>query len=70
MNNIENNKNLQNNWELSLESQLLILQQCQNTNNIKTCSICDKFLSCDIRKKYVHAVYKSMNKDDSGGFEF
>jgi hypothetical protein len=57
-------------WELALEVELKILQQCQDDKNISSCTICSEFLQCNIRKKYISAVYESMNKGSGGGFEF
>jgi hypothetical protein len=31
---------------------------------------CEKMFGCEIRELYVKAVYESMNKGRSGGFEF
>jgi len=31
---------------------------------------CIKILECEIRDKYIKAVYESMNKGSGGGFEF
>ena len=57
-------------WELALDKQLAILQECHNTHNIDSCMKCDKILKCQIRDTYVKAVYESMNKGSGGGFEF
>ncbi|MFA9374460.1 MAG: hypothetical protein ACERKK_09930 [Poseidonibacter sp.] len=57
-------------WQEKLEKVLQELKTCQQTNNLDTCSACDKFFDCELRKKYVVAVYSSMNKGSGGGFEF
>ncbi len=57
-------------WEEALEQQVKILQECQLKYNVKSCSKCDMFLKCPTRKQYIKAVYESMNKGVSGGFEF
>lgn len=57
-------------WEEKLELKLKELKSCQNSYNFKSCHPCEKFFECDLRKKYVRAVYESMNKGSSGGFEF
>jgi hypothetical protein len=46
------------------------LQECQINKNLKTCSDCDQYLSCELRTDYVKSVYNSMSKGDTGGFEF
>lgn len=57
-------------WEQKLEEELLVLKQCQSEKNLKGCDSCEAMFECEIRKKYVVAVYESMNKGSSGGFEF
>ncbi len=37
---------------------------------LNSCKPCSQFFECILRKKYVVAVYESMNKGSSGGFEF
>lgn len=58
-----------------------ILQECQE-NEVKTnekiknkdgnlsCFECEKFIDCEIRNKYVGAVYASMNEGHGGDFDF
>ena len=57
-------------WELKLEEQLKVLQSCQNNKGFNSCNPCEQFFECELRKKYVIAVYESMNKGSGGGFEF
>ena len=57
-------------WQLALDEQLVILHQCQTSNNVDSCMKCDKILQCDVRDTYVKVVYESMNKGSGGGFEF
>ena len=57
-------------FELHLEKKLKELQNCQQEKNLATCSKCEVFLECELRKEYVDAVYNSMSKGDTGGFEF
>ena len=57
-------------WELKLEKMLVELKNCQESNNLKSCTPCSVFFECELRKKYVIAVYESMNKGSGGGFEF
>ncbi|WP_428026606.1 hypothetical protein [Arcobacter sp.] len=66
---MENNQKLDQ-WEEALEEQLVVLKQCQESFGLDSCSDCEKFFDCEIRKKYVIAVYESMNKGSTGGFEF
>lgn len=62
-------------WEENLEKMLVELNACQQQMFGKnSCSpdhnYCEKFFECEIRKRYVLAVYESMNKGSGGGFEF
>ena len=57
-------------WDIKLDNMLVELKACQESNSLKTCSDCNKFFECELRKKYVKAVYESMNKGAGGGFEF
>lgn len=57
-------------FELHLEEMLVKLQQCQKEKNLLSCSQCDLFLECQLRDEYINAVYNSMSKGDTGGFEF
>ncbi len=68
-------------FELYLDEMIEKLKSCQDNmfkensqneeqSNIKSCSICEKFMACELRSEYVKAVYNSMSKGDTGGFEF
>ncbi len=57
-------------WDKKLDIKLEELKSCQVSNNLKSCNPCEKFFDCELRKKYVIAVYESMNKGSGGGFEF
>jgi hypothetical protein len=57
-------------YELALEGKKQSLQECQKSKNLESCMKCEKLFACEIRKEYVRAVYDSMNKGQSGGFEF
>ncbi len=57
-------------FQLHLEEMLLKLQECQVQKSMKSCSDCEHFLSCELRTDYIKAVYNSMSKGDTGGFEF
>ncbi|QKF82021.1 hypothetical protein [Halarcobacter ebronensis] len=66
---MENNQRLDE-WDEKLELKLVELNECQTTNGLDSCTPCDKFFECELRKRYILAVYESMNKGSGGGFEF
>ncbi|MDD3775107.1 MAG: hypothetical protein PHV08_04005 [Sulfurovaceae bacterium] len=57
-------------WEEALQEALALLQECQKSCDLVSCYECGKLLECEIRNNYVKAVYESMNKGETGGFEF
>ena len=57
-------------FELFLDEMIIKLQKCQDEKGMKSCSICESYLKCEVRDEYVKAVYNSMSKGDTGGFEF
>jgi len=57
-------------FEKKLDEELKKLQECQKNHQVKSCSDCEHYIGCDIRKEYVDAVYNSMSKGATGGFEF
>ncbi len=57
-------------FKAKLLSQQEILQACQKEHKIKSCMLCKEVIGCATRKMYVNSVYQSMNKGESGGFEF
>ena len=57
-------------WQIKLDQKLKEVKECQISNSLETCTPCDKFFDCELRKKYVITVYSSMNKGSTGGFEF
>mgnify|MGYP000111267575 CR=1 FL=1 len=57
-------------WEEKLEVKLAELKVCQNTKQYDTCTKCSLFFDCDVRRSYIKAVYESMSKGSTGGFEF
>ena len=57
-------------FEQRLDNALKKLQTCQKEHQLKSCSKCDQYIGCDVRKSYVQAVYDSMSKGKTGGFEF
>lgn len=46
------------------------LEECKKNKNIDSCRKCDKFYNCTLRREYVDAVFYSMNKGQTGGFDF
>ena len=57
-------------FEIFLDEMLEKLQRCQKEKSHQSCSHCDDYFVCDLRHDYVKAVYNSMSKGDTGGFEF
>ncbi|QSZ41792.1 hypothetical protein GJV85_06610 [Sulfurimonas aquatica] len=57
-------------FEVYLDQMVVKLQSCQKDKNHKSCSACDLYFTCELRSEYVKAVYGSMSKGDTGGFEF
>jgi len=57
-------------FELALQDKLKVLQECQNSKDLDSCLKCDKIIGCETRNEYIKAVYMSMNKGVTGGFEF
>ena len=57
-------------YDQKRDEQIVVLQQCQQEHQVKSCSECEKLIGCEVRKKYVSAVYDSMSKGATGGFEF
>lgn len=57
-------------FDLYLDEMLEKLQRCQQEKNMTSCSQCEHFFGCELRDEYVKAVYNSMSKGDTGGFEF
>lgn len=57
-------------FEIHLDEMIVRVQNCQKEKNLNSCSICEHYLSCELRTDYVKAVYNSMSKGDTGGFEF
>jgi len=67
-NNLEDNK--LDTWQQALLAEFNKLKECQFNKKINSCMKCQAILECEIRKNYVNAVYRSMNKGQDGGFEF
>jgi hypothetical protein len=57
-------------FELHLDEMIQKIEACQAQKNHKSCSVCTLYLECELRDEYVKAVYNSMSKGDTGGFEF
>lgn len=57
-------------FEEKLDAALAKVQQCQVEKTVKSCSLCEFYIGCDTRRAYVQAVYDSMSKGETGGFEF
>jgi hypothetical protein len=57
-------------WDIALDKQLAILKTCQSEKQLNGCEKCPQIIECETRKAYVKAVYESMSKGSSGGFEF
>jgi len=62
--------NKQDEFSKRLEEKKTVLEQCQNEKSLKSCNECDKIIGCETRRNYVQAVYDSMSKGETGGFEF
>ena len=57
-------------YEIALEDITTELKQCQADKEFGSCSVCEKYIECSLRKEYVAKVYLSMNKGKGGNFEF
>ncbi len=57
-------------FEIFLDEMIKKLQDCQESKGHKSCSACEFYFGCQLRDEYVKAVYNSMSKGDTGGFEF
>ena len=57
-------------WEEKLEVELDKLTECQKSKGLDSCSECELMFDCEVREACVKAVYESMSKGHSGGFEF
>ncbi|MCK5109907.1 MAG: hypothetical protein KAQ94_00180 [Arcobacteraceae bacterium] len=64
------NPEIKDEWNIALDKQIIIIEKCQEENQLSSCTLCPKIIECEIRKQYVKAVYESMNKGAGGGFEF
>ena len=57
-------------FELYLDEMIQKVQTCQEQKNHKSCSVCEDYFGCELRNEYIKAVYNSMSKGETGGFEF
>ena len=57
-------------FEQRLDEAMQKMLKCQNEHNVKSCSSCEHFLECEVRRAYIKTVYDSMSKGETGGFEF
>ena len=57
-------------WQIALKQKKVELEACQTEQHINSCIKCEKLLVCTLRDNYIKAVYDSMSKGQSGGFEF
>lgn len=61
---------MENDFEKELDKKLGELSACQQNMGVESCMGCDEIIGCEIRAKYVDAVYQSMNGGSSGTFDF
>ncbi|MFT7824641.1 MAG: hypothetical protein ABXS92_07755 [Sulfurimonas sp.] len=57
-------------WQIALRQKKSEVEACQKEKKVQSCLKCDQLLGCELREAYVKAVYASMSKGKSGGFEF
>jgi len=57
-------------FEIYLDEMIKKVHICQEDKQLTSCSKCESFFGCELRDEYVKAVYNSMSKGDTGGFEF
>jgi hypothetical protein len=67
---MENNNISNDEFIKTLEIKIQELQNCQLKNQLNSCFNCENLIDCKIRIDYVKAVHQSMNKGQTGGFEF
>ena len=59
-----------NPFEEKLTRMITEVKACQDNLGHPSCSACEKFIGCELRKQYVQVTYESMSKGEVGGFEF
>ncbi|MDR3163174.1 MAG: hypothetical protein LBT81_04875 [Helicobacteraceae bacterium] len=57
-------------YETEMLERMEEMKSCQRDRLGESCFNCENFLECQLRERYVEAVYASMNKGAGGGFEF
>ncbi len=67
---MQNNTKELDEFEKKLEEQIINLHECQQKHQVDSCLKCFHVIGCEVRKTYVSAVYNSMSKGATGGFEF
>jgi len=72
-------KSVDDPYKEALRARLQSLKSCQSATNVSiehegeyhgSCMPCPKIIGCETRRLYVAAVYNSMGKGDTGGFDF
>ena len=53
-----------------MEELIKSLKACQTEQGYISCFECKHMFECKLRYEYVEAVYRSMNPNLEGGFEF
>lgn len=62
--------NSKDSYERALDRELKSIQSCQESKSLKSCFECRELIGCEVRNRYVKAVYESMSRGESGDFEF
>jgi len=57
-------------YEVKLDEAKQSLIVCQISKEVESCLKCPQLIGCPIRTLYVRAVYESMSKGETGGFDF
>jgi hypothetical protein len=57
-------------YEVKLDEAKQSLIVCQTSKEVESCLQCPLLIGCPIRTLYVRAVYESMSKGETGGFDF
>lgn len=57
-------------YEAKLSNAKQSLEECQDSNGVQSCLKCSELIGCPVRTLYVRAVYESMSKGETGGFDF
>ncbi len=57
-------------FEQNLDKMIIEVNGCQEQKGFESCSKCEKYIGCELRNRYIMAVYDSMSKGETGGFEF